>query len=278
LPRKKLRAFKFAQDCPLIIEEGKEVYEELKKTKDWSEVFDNKNPITLELGCGRGEYTVGLSKQFPDRNFIGIDVKADRLWRGAQQILSRKPNMLSSQRKVGSSNCADSSGFQNKSGITTNAIFLRTQVENLNQFFTEGSIAAIWIPFPDPRPKKGEARKRLVSSRFLEIYKTICKKDGIIHLKTDNKKLFDYALDAIGKDPGSGPGKALGKSFAVPDRKIELSEIDSAPGSCIEIKDVTEDLYDSKYLDLHCGVQTNFEKKYLEKELPIYYLTFRIDK
>ncbi|MDE6344163.1 MAG: tRNA (guanosine(46)-N7)-methyltransferase TrmB [Muribaculaceae bacterium] len=129
----------------------------------WAEFFGNDNPITLELGCGKGEYTVGLAKQFPDRNFIGIDIKGARMWTGAKQAeaLSLK-----------------------------NVAFLRTDIELLSNFFAPGEVASIWITFPDPQMQK--PRKRLTATRMLSLYESVLKPGGIINLKTDSPFLFAY--------------------------------------------------------------------------------------
>ncbi|MDR1896418.1 MAG: tRNA (guanosine(46)-N7)-methyltransferase TrmB [Prevotellaceae bacterium] len=134
----------------------------------WHEKFGNANPLILELGCGRGEYTVGLSRRFPQNNFIGIDVKGARLWKGAKTV--EEENI-------------------------TNAAFLRIRIEFIDNFFAKDEVDEIWITFPDPQIKK--PRKRLTSPLFLERYGKFLKKGGIIHLKTDSRLLYDYTLDVI---------------------------------------------------------------------------------
>lgn len=130
-----------------------------------SQFFGNNNPIVLELGCGKGEYTVGLSKRFPDKNFIGIDIKGARIWRGAKTAVEEN---------------------------LTNVGFLRTRIEHILSFFAPNEISEIWITFPDPQEKRIRAKKRLTSSRFLPMYQQFLKPDGLIHLKTDNQILYDY--------------------------------------------------------------------------------------
>lgn len=132
-----------------------------------SQYFKNDNPIVLELGCGKGEYTVGLAKRFPSKNYIGIDIKGARMWTGAK--------------------CAAENGL-------TNAAFLRTNIELIDRFFDYGEVSEIWITFPDPQMKK--VRKRLTGTRFLELYRRIIIPDGIIHLKTDSPFLYTYT-DAL---------------------------------------------------------------------------------
>lgn len=135
----------------------------------WAETFfQNKNPIVLELGCGKGEYTVGLSEKYPNKNFIGVDIKGARIWRGLSN--AREKNL-------------------------TNTAFLRTRIQNINLFFAEDEVSEIWITFPDPQPKK--EGKRLTCPRFLENYKKILLSDGIVHLKTDDADLYEYTLEVV---------------------------------------------------------------------------------
>ncbi|MGK6350742.1 tRNA (guanosine(46)-N7)-methyltransferase TrmB [Parapedobacter sp. DT-150] len=135
-----------------------------------TEHFGNEQPIVLELACGKGEYTVGLGKQFPDRNFIGVDYKGNRIWRGAKTAL---------EEGVG------------------NVAFLRIQIETLLDHFAEGEIAEIWITFPDPQPQKSREKKRLTSPAFLAKYQQIMVPQGTMHLKTDNDELYAYTLEKL---------------------------------------------------------------------------------
>lgn len=140
----------------------------------WHElVFYNKAPITLELACGKGEYTIALAKKFPARNFIGIDIKGARIWRGAITAI---------EEKIG------------------NVAFLRTYIDHLTEYFEPGEVAEIWITFPDPYLENSKARKRLTSGIFLQRYQQILQPGGIIHLKTDDPMLYQFSLDTIGKD------------------------------------------------------------------------------
>ena len=134
----------------------------------WSIKFNNSNPIILELGCGRGEYTVGLARKFPKINFIGIDIKGSRLWRGAKTCVEENIN---------------------------NVFFLRTKVDFIEQFFNTDEVNEIWLTFSDPQPKK--PRKRLTSPLFIDRYKELLKKNGVIHLKTDSDLLYEYTLEEI---------------------------------------------------------------------------------
>ncbi|MBG14799.1 MAG: tRNA (guanosine(46)-N7)-methyltransferase TrmB [Crocinitomicaceae bacterium] len=134
----------------------------------WNLEFKNDNPIVLELGCGKGEYTVGLAKLNPDVNFIGVDIKGARIWRGAKTT--------------------------NDENIE-NVRFLRTKIDFIDHFFTKDEVSDIWLTFSDPQPKR--PRKRLTSPLFIDRYKKILCPNGIIHLKTDSNLLYHYTLDEI---------------------------------------------------------------------------------
>lgn len=133
-------------------------------------VFKNNNPIVLELACGKGEYTVNLAKAYPDKNFLGVDIKGHRMWAGAKQSLTEN---------------------------IPNTAFLRTEIEKIDQYFIPDEISEIWITFPDPQLRDGKAKKRLTSPRFLNLYKNILQKGGSIHLKTDNTVLYEYTIEVI---------------------------------------------------------------------------------
>ncbi len=133
-----------------------------------SNYFKNDNPIILELGCGKGEYTVGLAKKYPNRNFIGIDLKGARIWHGAKKV--------------------EQEGLEN-------VAFIRTKIDQLLHFFASNEVAEIWLTFSDPQPKK--EKRRLNSPRFLNLYRQVLQADGVIHQKTDNRELFDYGLRVI---------------------------------------------------------------------------------
>lgn len=134
----------------------------------WNTYFHNNNPIVLELGCGKGEYTVGLARKFPEKNFIGIDIKGARMWRGATQALEEKLD---------------------------NVAFIRTNIDFIRYFFAENEVSEIWITFPDPQMKK--VNKRLTGTHFMEKYSKIIRDEGIIHLKTDSNFLFTYTRAMI---------------------------------------------------------------------------------
>jgi tRNA (guanine-N7-)-methyltransferase len=136
--------------------------------------FENENPIILELGCGKGEYTVALAVKYPDRNFIGMDKKGARMWKGAKTTAeSRLPNVA----------------------------FVRVLAEHLPEIFAADELDEIWITFPEPQPNSPRIRKRFTSPHFLERYRKVLKPGGIIHLKTDNDELFEYTLGVI-RDAG----------------------------------------------------------------------------
>ena len=146
-------AREMVEDSPIVAMRGK-----------WhEEYFHNDNPIVLELGCGRGEYTVGLAARYPDKNYIGIDIKGARMWAGAKQ--------------------AELAGMKN-------VAFLRTNIEMLTHFFAPNEVAEIWITFPDPQMKK--ATKRLTSTYFMQRYAELLQENGLIHLKTDSPFLYTY--------------------------------------------------------------------------------------
>ena len=135
----------------------------------WNEkFFKNTNPIVLELGCGKGEYTVGLAKLYPENNFIGVDIKGARMWSGAKQSLEE--------------------------GLS-NVAFLRTHIELLANFFDQGEISEIWITFPDPQMNK--VNKRMTSTRFMKLYGQFLKPNGVIHLKSDSNFMFAYTTEMV---------------------------------------------------------------------------------
>ena len=188
---------------------------------DLKEKLDNflaqKKLIILELGCGKGEYTNALAKNETTKQFIGIDIQGERLWYGAKEALAQK---------------------------LTNVLFLRIQIENLLDYFAKYSISEIWLTFPDPYPKTKHLAKRLTSPRFLQMYKKILQPDGLVHLKTDNKNLFQYSLETIEEFDG-------------------------------QIIESHSDLYRDKIDNPQLAIQTTFEKKCLTGE-QIYYLKFQL--
>ncbi len=186
------------------------------KGKWGSDFFNNGNPITLELGCGKGEYTVELARRYPDRNFIGIDIKGARMWTGASQ--------------------AEELGL-------TNVAFLRTDIELLERFFDSGEVDEIWITFPDPQMQK--CRRRLVSSRFLELYRRVAHGGARIRLKTDSPFLYAYSSRLLREN-------AL------------ATDADTA------------DLYATDGLEEVKSVKTFYERQWLARGKTIKYLDFRL--
>ena len=182
-----------------------------------SDYFHNDNPIVLELGCGRGEYTVGLAERIAAKNYIGVDIKGARLWAGAKH--------------------AALAGLGN-------VAFLRTNIELIDSFFAPGEVSEIWITFPDPQMKK--VRKRLTSTRFLELYRHVLVHDGIVHLKTDSPFLYTYT-----------------------DELVRLNGFD------VEIN--TADLYHSGCDDEILGIKTYYEQQWLDRGLAIKYIKFHLD-
>ena len=182
-----------------------------------SDFFKNDNPIVLEFGCGKGEYAVGLARRFPEKNYIGVDIKGARMWTGAKSAV--------------------------KEGIS-NVAFLRTNIELITRFFEPGEVSEIWITFPDPQMKK--VRKRLTSSRFLELYREILVADGIVHLKTDSPFLYTYT-DAL----------------------VKLNNMPT------EVN--TSDLYHSDIVDDILEIKTFYEQQWLDRGLTIKYIKFHLD-
>lgn len=181
--------------------------------------FKNNNPVILELGCGKGEYTVNLAKFFPEINFIGIDYKGNRIWRGAKTATEEN---------------------------IPNVAFLRIQIENLLDYFTENEVSEIWITFPDPQPQISREKKRLTSPRFLDKYKVILKQMGPIHLKTDSDSLYTYTKEKV----------------------EELKLITQLS---------TDDLYKSDLVNEVLSIKTYYEKKYLAHDKNINYLKFSFE-
>ena len=170
MSRKKLVRFAQNEANPNIIQAGKPLFETIKGKWNATQ-FGNDHPLVVELACGRGEFTVGLGREFPNMNFVGVDIKGSRIWKG--------------------SSTATADGIHN-------VAFLRTQIQQLESFFANGEMAELWITFPDPFPRDGDEKRRLTSLKFLEMYKHMVKAGGTIHFKTDNTGLFDYSLELIG--------------------------------------------------------------------------------
>ncbi len=163
----KLKRFEEIKTFPNVLEPP--VMETYTNKGKWhQEIFKNDKPIVLELGCGKGEYSVGLAKLYPDKNFVGIDIKGNRIYIGAKECLEK--------------------------GID-NVMFLRTRIDFINNFFDTNEVDEIWLTFSDPQPKK--PRKRLSSKLFIDRYRKFLKKDGKIHMKTDSDLLFEFTEEEI---------------------------------------------------------------------------------
>jgi len=213
--RTKLQRFQIIAERSNVIEAGKEIFEKVKG--NWrAGFFQNDHDIIAEVGCGKGEYTIGMANLFPNKNFIGIDIKGSRIWKG--------------------STLAEEDGL-------TNAAFLRQAVENLADNFAPGEINELWITFPDPRPRLSDAKRRLTSERFLNLYETLVQKKGIIHFKTDSDDLFNYTLELL--------------------QKREAAKLI-----------YTFDLYNSDLQHHTLNIQTTYEKRFLAEGVKIKYLQY----
>jgi tRNA (guanine-N7-)-methyltransferase len=217
--RIKLKRFSDNAERTDIVEPGKATYQQL--TGRWqTDFFGNNHPITLEVGCGKGDYTVGLAERYPGRNFLGLDIKGDRIWMGSTR--------------------AQALGL-------INVGFVRMRALDLLQHFGIGELSEIWITFPDPRPRLGDAKRRLTAPRFLDLYQQILRPGGLVHLKTDDEALFDYSLETVAQRPGAA------------------------------VLAHTKDLYASAELLPHAeDIQTHYEKRFRAEGIPIKYLQFQL--
>ena len=215
--KNKLKKFAEIENLECVLQYPRErlLSEGFPHKGEWRErIFGNDNPIVLELGCGKGEYTVGLAKTNPDKNFIGIDIKGARIWSGAKETESLSLG---------------------------NARFLRTEIENLSHIFGNEEVDEIWITFPDPQMQK--VRKRLTSTRFLDLYRTFLKPGGVIHLKTDSPFLYEYTRRLVEKN------------------NLELIEI-------------TDDLYGTGLADPVKSIKTYYESQWLSRGKSIKLISF----
>ena len=167
--RRKMQRYAENAACNIVIEPGKEQFESLKGC--WQQdFFKNTNPITLEVACGRGEYSIGLAKEDANANFIGIDIKGERIWKGSTIA---------------------------KEASLDNIGFLRANILELESHFASQEVDDLWIVFPDPMPKDRHEKRRLTHPRFIELYKTVLKHDGWCRLKTDSTELYEYTHEVI---------------------------------------------------------------------------------
>jgi tRNA (guanine-N7-)-methyltransferase len=186
-----------------------------------SKHFGNDNPIVLELACGRGEYTLGMARSSPNRNFIGVDVKGARIWKGAGIALEEELD---------------------------NVAFLRTRIEQISLFFAPEEISEIWITFPDPFLRKSKANRRLTAPRFLNDYQKILRRDGLIHLKTDEPQLYAYTLEVLSVFPHA---KLLYQDNDIYAKALPMPELE---------------------------IKTYYERMHLEKGKTIKYIRFKLER
>ena len=216
MSRKKLVRFAQNEVNPNVVQEGKPIFEQVKG--QWNALqFAIDQPLVVELACGRGEFTLGLGRQYPNQNFIGVDIKGSRIWKGSSTATAE--------------------------GIA-NVAFLRTQIQQLENFFAPSEISELWITFPDPFPRDGDEKRRLTFPKFLEMYKQLVKAGGIIHFKTDNTGLYEYTESVLS---------------ARPDCQIHHN---------------TSDFYESELRDAHYGIKTRYEKIFSDKGEKIKYIQF----
>jgi tRNA (guanine-N7-)-methyltransferase len=214
MAKKKLKRFAEVATFPNTFQHmpTSPVLEDFKLKGRWKQdYFKNQNPLVLELGCGRGEYTVGLAEKFTEKNFLGIDLKGARIWKGAKEAIEKGLN---------------------------NVAFLRARVDKIDKLFAEREADEIWITFPDPQLQKPRERKRLTSPEFIERYRGILKPGGIIHLKTDNKPFYEYTLQVV---------KELGLEINVAtDDLYENAEKFNLPEGLLSIRTFYENMFMQK--------------------------------
>ena len=203
--------------------------------------FHNDHPIVLELGCGRGEYTVGLAKKYPDKNFIGVDIKGARMWAGAKQAVQE--------------------------GLT-NVAFLRTNIEIITAFFAKDEVDEIWITFCDPQMKK--ATKRLTSTYFMQRYQQIVKPNGLIHLKTDSPFLYTYTTEMLRLNPYPVVG-STDDLYAPSTRQAQQTALDDARALQTHYEQQWLDRgLNIKYIEWQLAPLTQWEEPTIEIEKDTY--------
>ncbi len=164
---------------------------------NWKDHFKNNHPITLELACGKGEYAVGLGEMYPNRNFIGIDLKGNRIWVGAKKALQQN---------------------------LANVAFLRTEIDRVNEYFAPGEVSEIWITFPDPQLRLSKAKKRLTHPKFLRLYQQFLRSGGLIHLKTDSPDLYRFTktvMEMYGCGLVTDKDDVFGEEMVIPELAIK---------------------------------------------------------
>lgn len=215
--KNKLQRYSDNKDFENVLEHT-DFGEHNRSPKDrWAaDIFGNNNPIVVELACGKGEYTTALAEKTPNKNFIGIDIKGDRIWKGATRA---------------------------QDGELRNVRFLRCFIDHLGDFFSDGEISELWITFPDPYLKKSNAKKRLTSPKFLEIYRKVAARDAVVHLKTDSNPLFKFTNEVLND-----------QSLRV------INRID--------------DVYAASDIRDELQIKTYYERKHLERGRTIQYVQF----
>lgn len=217
--KNKLKRFRENDTFSNVIQPGRDTLlkDGFEHKGQWARYFGNDNPIVLELGCGKGEYSLELARRFPNRNHIGVDIKGARFWRGAKTALEE--------------------GIDNVS-------FLRIQIELLAQCFAPGEVREIWITFPDPQIKYTRQKHRLTNDKFLDMYRSLLRENGVVHLKTDSEFMHGYTLGLI-----QGRGETVQYAH--------------------------HDIYGNREApEIATAVQTFYEKQYLDKGKAITYLRF----
>ncbi len=212
MAQKKLQRFEAIKSFPNVLQYPEGI------AGNWADFFKNNHPITLELACGKGEYTVGLAKIHPERNFIGVDLKGNRIYVGAKKCLDEKIN---------------------------NAGFLRTQIEQINEYFSKNEVSEIWLTFPDPQLRQSRAKKRLTHPKFLRLYQQFLKPGGFIHLKTDSPVLYSFTrliIDMYG----------------------------------LNLHDYSEDVYAKKTVGHELQIKTYYESLDIANSRKVYYTCFSL--
>ena len=212
--QKKLIRFEAIKSFPNVLEYP------LGMPGKWMDFFKNTLPITLELACGKGEYAVGLGRMYPERNFIGIDIKGNRIWRGAKTAIDE-----------GLSNIA----------------FIRSHIDKITDYFKEGEVSEIWITFPDPQLRASRSKKRLTHPHFLRLYQKILQPGGMVHLKTDSPRLYQFTLTVL-----------------------NLFEL--------ELLEYTDQVYASTELKPELTIKTHYEGLDIAQSNRVHYICFKINQ